>query len=143
MFFRKRSEASRTDAGAGRSLPGGSTNGGASSVIGGHTRFRGEISGGGALTIRGQVEGTIALRDPLSIEQGARIRANVMAPELILGGTAQGEMTIQRTLTLLSSGVLEGAVQAEKFRVEEGAVLNGSVRRRVEPMELPSFQSSS
>jgi cytoskeletal protein CcmA (bactofilin family) len=140
MFFRRRSEASRNEAGAGRPLP---TNAGAVSVIGSHTRFRGEIRGAGALTIRGQVEGTISLRDALSIERGARILANVTAADLILGGTAQGEMTIQRTLTLRSSGVVEGVIQADKLRVEEGAVLNASVRRRVDPVELPSFQSSS
>jgi len=112
-------------------------------VIGGHTRFRGEIRGGGGLTILGQVEGTISLRDALSIERGARIRANVTASDLILGGIAEGEMTIQKTLTLRSSGVVEGVIQADKLRVEEGAVLNASVRRLVEPVELPSFQSSS
>jgi cytoskeletal protein CcmA (bactofilin family) len=142
MLFRRRSEPSRTDSAAG-SLQGGAANGAAASVIGSHTRFRGEISGGGALSIRGQVEGTISLRDPLSIERGARIRANVAVPEMFLGGAAQGEMQIQGTLTVRSSGFVEGAIQAAQFRVEEGAVLNGSVRRRIDPIEVPSDQSSS
>ena len=138
MFFRRRSEPLRIDTGAGGPLSGNAQNGDAGSVIGSHTRFRGEITGGGPLRIRGQVEGTISLRDALSVESGAWIRANVTAPDLVVGGTAQGEMTIWRMLTLRSSGVLEGAIQVTQFHVEEGGVLNGSVRRRVDDTEVPS-----
>ncbi|HEV8376353.1 MAG TPA: polymer-forming cytoskeletal protein [Candidatus Polarisedimenticolia bacterium] len=112
-------------------------------MIGSHTRFRGEITGGGSLTIRGQVEGAISLRDGVSVESGAHLRANVTAIDLTVRGVAQGEMTILGTLTLRSSAVVEGAVEMTRFRMEEGAVLNGSVRRRVETVEVPSHQSSS
>jgi cytoskeletal protein CcmA (bactofilin family) len=111
------------------------------SVLGQNTRFRGEVRGRGPLSIRGQMKGTVAIEDRLSVEQGGMLEAEVLAAELIIAGHAQGTLHALGTVSIRSSGTVEGSLRAPRLRVEQGAVLKGSVSRS-EPLSASSIQST-
>ncbi len=99
------------------------------SIIGRNTRFRGEVRGRGPLVIRGQVQGTVRIEDRLTVESGGVLEAETHASDALIGGSVQGNLQVRGTLAVRASGSLEGRLRARRMRVEEGAVLKGTVSR--------------
>ena len=104
------------------------------SVIGRNTRFRGEIRGRGPLTVRGQVEGSVGIEDRLTVENGGSLDAESRAPEVIVAGRATGTLLARERLTVRPTGTVEGKIQTDRFRVEEGGLVTGSVTRPGTPL---------
>ncbi len=100
-----------------------------SSALGRNTRFRGEVRGRGPLIVRGHLQGRVGLEDRLIIEPGGVVDADVRADDLVVGGVARGDVQARGTLALCSTGVVEGKMAARRFRVEEGARIDGTVAR--------------
>jgi Integral membrane protein CcmA involved in cell shape determination len=138
MFFRRKAAPKPQ----GARLFGGRVEEAPASVIGKNTRFRGEVHGSGPLVIRGQVEGTLQMDGRLSLESGSSLRADVHVPEMVLAGEAEGEIHVRELLSVRSTGALRGAVESGCILVEEGAVVRGTVRRRIEPTPPPPEQST-
>jgi len=132
MFFRKRPKDSLLQ----KADPTGSSrpsvmNGvaPAPSILGRNTRFRGEVRGRGPLVIRGQVQGTVKIEDRLIVEAGGVLDAETFANEALIGGSVLGDLQVRGTLAVRATGILEGRLRARRLRVEEGAVLKGTVSR--------------
>jgi len=99
------------------------------SVIGRNTRFRGEVRGRGPLIIRGQVEGDVGIEERLTVDVGGLLDAVVRANDVVVAGEARGNLQAEGTLILRSTGVAEGRMSAGGMRVEEGAILKGTLSR--------------
>ena len=99
------------------------------SIIGRNTRFRGEVRGRGPLVIRGQVQGDVGIEDRLTVEVGGLLDAEVRATDLVVAGEARGNLQAAGTLALRSTGVAEGKMSARGMRVEEGAIVKGTLSR--------------
>ena len=124
MFFRKRASAAESN-GAGPASDRG--RGSTGSVIGSNTRFRGEVRGGGPLSIRGDVRGSVGMDGRLTVEPGGRLEADGRLAEVIIAGSAGGALEISGTLTVRSTGTIEGRIQSARLRVEEGARIQGAI----------------
>jgi len=140
MFFRRRSSIS--PAGAPGLLSAARTDDPAGSVIGRSTRFRGEIRGEGCLRIRGHVEGFVRIQGRVLADAGSFIHGDVFVPEMVVAGTAEGELRIPRVLLVRSSGRVRGELASGTLLVEEGAVVLGTVHRMTadqapEPQSTP------
>jgi cytoskeletal protein CcmA (bactofilin family) len=81
------------------------------------------------LRIRGQVKGTVAIDQGLTIENGSFVEADALATDILVAGSIQGNLRARGTLALRSTGRVEGSLQASRMRVEEGAILKGTVLR--------------
>jgi len=112
------------------------------SVIGRNTRFRGEIRGRGPLLLRGHVEGKVGIEDRLTVDRGARLDAETRTTVLVVAGSATGGLQIRDTLALLSTGTVEGRIQAHHLLVEEGGILNGTVIHSESAGERPTRSPS-
>ena len=99
------------------------------SVIGRNTRFRGEVRGRGPLIIRGQVEGNVGIEERLTVDVGGLLEAEVRANDVVVAGEARGNLLAAGTLVVRSTGVAEGKLNARGMRVEEGAILKGTLSR--------------
>ena len=140
MFFRKRvkdAESSPTTR-----FFGGREVEAPASVIGRNTRFRGEVRGTGGLLVRGLVEGSLHLQGPLSVAPGSSLRADVQAPVMVLAGHAEGAIRIHELLSVQPSATFQGEVECGRVRVEEGAVLRGTLRRVASLPTGPPEQST-
>jgi cytoskeletal protein CcmA (bactofilin family) len=131
MFLWKRSSpGASTPQGPQIVLPGGRSGTQPNqSVIGGSTRFRGRIHGNGPLTIRGQVEGRVDIDDRLIVAPAGRLEADARAGDILLEGSASGELLARGSLALRSTGRAEGRIQASRLRVERGGTMHGTVSR--------------
>ena len=81
------------------------------------------------MKILGQVKGIVSIEERLTIEQGGTLEADSLATELVVAGAASGNLQARRSASLRATGRVEGNLRARQFRVEEGAILTGTVIR--------------
>lgn len=95
-------------------------------LIGEEAFFHGTLSAKGSLRVEGVFEGDIS--DAVDVEVGARgrILGNVAAESLVVAGEIVGNVVASRSVELLSTARLTGDVRTPKFRVDEGALFDGS-----------------
>jgi cytoskeletal protein CcmA (bactofilin family) len=94
-------------------------------VINAQGDFEGTLKGKDA-QIFGRFRGEIELSGRLTLGEGARVQARVVADSAEIAGDFRGDLKV-RSLILLEKGRLEGTLEAQTLTVREGAQLNGSV----------------
>jgi cytoskeletal protein CcmA (bactofilin family) len=99
-----------------------------STVIGRSATFRGDLSSTEDLQIDGTFEGTIHLSSGrLTVGLGARIKASIAAPEVVVFGRVDGDIRATGRVDLRSTAVVLGDVFAARLSIEENAALHGQV----------------
>ena len=94
-------------------------------VINAQGDFEGTLKGKDA-QIFGRFRGEIELSGRLTLGEGARVQARVVADSAEIAGDFRGDLKL-RSLILLEKGRIEGTLEAQTMTVREGAQLNGSV----------------
>lgn len=94
-------------------------------VINAQGDFEGTLKGKDA-QIFGRFRGEIELSGRLTLGEGARVQARVVADSAEIAGEFRGDLKL-RSLILLEKGRIEGTLEAQTMAVREGAQLNGSV----------------
>ena len=96
--------------------------------IGKSVLIKGHLSGSEDLYVDGEVEGTIELREhSLVIGPNGRIRANIVARELILHGKVEGNVQAGERVELKKSSTLMGDVSTPRIVIEDGAFFKGAI----------------
>lgn len=101
-------------------------------VIGKTVTVRGTISGGEDLVVEGRVEGTIALERSLLIEPAASVEADIEVGELTLRGDLRGEVRARGPVTIVAGARFDGALQAARVVIEEGAAFTGRLEMDID-----------
>lgn len=96
--------------------------------ISGQITVKGNVTSAGDLVIDGRVEGAIEIgnHNP-TIGETATVIADLMANDVTVAGTVNGNVLGSGKVELKKSGVVEGDITAPKFVMEDGAVLSGKV----------------
>ena len=108
-------------------------------VIGRGAVVRGELIAGGDLVVEGVVEGTVRAEGTrVTVGKDARLRAEIVAQEVVVLGTVEGNLRASERVELRSGAGVTGDVFAKRFAMEEGAVLRGRVdpTRAGEPVNV-------
>jgi|SRR5215469_2453388 len=96
--------------------------------IGKSVNIKGELSGSEDIYVDGQVEGSIQLAgNSLTVGPNGRVRANVMAKNVTVGGTLDGNIQANERTELRKSAVVNGDVQTKRIAIEEGAYFKGKL----------------
>jgi cytoskeletal protein CcmA (bactofilin family) len=96
--------------------------------IGKSVCIKGELSGSEDIYIDGQVEGSIQLSgNSLTIGPNGRVRANVSAKAVAVGGSLDGNIEATERTELRKSAVVNGDVQTRRIAIEEGAYFKGKL----------------
>ena len=96
--------------------------------IGKSVVIKGELSGSEDIYVDGQVEGNIHLSgNNLTIGPHGRVRANITAKNVTIGGTLDGNITASERTELRKSAVTNGDVQTKRIAIEEGAFFKGKL----------------
>ncbi|MFQ5913731.1 MAG: polymer-forming cytoskeletal protein [Nitrospinota bacterium] len=107
------------------------------SLIGQGVHFEGRVTGKADLVIQGTMKGEIYLRGhQVSIEEGARVEADIRAESIFIQGTLKGKVAAMMLVTLNKTASFVGELKAARLRMEDGARLEGSI-------ELPPRVSGS
>jgi cytoskeletal protein CcmA (bactofilin family) len=96
--------------------------------IGKSVNIKGELSGSEDIYVDGQVEGSIQLAgNSLTVGPNGRVRANVTARNVTVGGTLDGNIQASERTELRKSAVVNGDVQTKRIAIEEGAYFKGKL----------------
>jgi cytoskeletal protein CcmA (bactofilin family) len=77
------------------------------------------------LFIEGSAEGTIECEGTLTVVEGARVKAQIMASTVSIAGYLEGEVVCQDVFQIMPSGEVQATVSARRLVVNEGGIFNG------------------
>ena len=106
----------------GTTAPGGLAN------IGKTVSVKGDLSGSEDIYVDGVVEGSIQLPgNSVTVGPSGRVKADVTAKNLIVGGTLDGNVHASERTELRKTAVVNGDVQTKRIAIEEGAYFKGKL----------------
>ena len=116
--------------------------------IGRSVTIKGELTGAEDLFVDGEVEGSIELRShSLTVGPNGRVRANVVARNVVIFGKVEGNVRGNERVELKKSAVLHGDIFTQRIIIEDGAFLKGGIDiQKAEPKpevrrEMPAAAS--
>lgn len=96
--------------------------------IGKSVTIKGELSGSEDIYVDGHVEGSIKLAgNSLTVGPNGRVRANIVARNVTVGGTLDGNIQASERTEMRKSAVVNGDVQTRRIAIEEGAYFKGKL----------------
>ena len=103
-------------------------NTGAGAVIGASVNIEGVMHGAEDLKILGAVNGTIQVpNNTVTIGQSGKVSADVVAANIVVEGTADGNLIASGCVTLHQSARVTGRIVAPRVRQEEGGYFKGTI----------------
>jgi cytoskeletal protein CcmA (bactofilin family) len=115
--------SSPTPAPSGSSSPGGLT-----AFIDQGSEFEGKLSFKDTVRIDGRFCGEISSENTLIVGETGEIQANIQSKTVAISGTVVGNVCATTKVVVHKTGRIDGAVETESLVIEDGAMLNGSVR---------------
>ena len=103
----------------------GDLNAPAETVVGPSVKIQGDLNSEGNIKIEGQVTGKVKTSQSVFVIPGAKIAADILAGNAIIGGEVQGNIKITGHLILQSTAVILGDISCQILRVEDGAQFSG------------------
>lgn len=101
--------------------------GGSRNQVGKDTKIIGEVECVGNIRMDGTLEGTLICKSKAVIGNTGTLIGKLKCEHADIGGRVQGDITINDTLFIRSSAVVEGNITTKKLVVESGAVMNAKV----------------
>ena len=97
-------------------------------TIGASIVIKGDVSGSEALFVEGSVEGSIHIPDHrVTIGRSSRVTADVHAQDVVIMGSVRGNIYAADLLDIRADSFIQGKMIAQRIRIDDGAVLKGSV----------------
>ncbi|TGK00956.1 polymer-forming cytoskeletal family protein [Leptospira semungkisensis] len=97
-----------------------------STILGRETSFSGILNFRKPLEISGEFEGEIESEGFLLVSEGARVRANIKAGTVIVGGEITGNVIATQRLEMLPSGKVNGNIKTAKLQIADGVIFEGN-----------------
>lgn len=94
-------------------------------IIGAGSFVNGGLNVPGFLRIDGDVNGDINTPGRVIIGENARIRGNIHALSVNVGGMVSGDIVAPDSVIILSTGLVLGDILTKKIRVDENVLLHG------------------
>lgn len=95
-------------------------------IVGPGSFIRGELTVAGFVRVDGDIDGNLETEGRVIVGEGARIRGDVRAREITIGGVVQGDVVAEAGVSILSTGMVLGDVLTRKLNVEDSVILNGT-----------------
>ncbi|MBD3310949.1 MAG: hypothetical protein GF349_00440 [Candidatus Magasanikbacteria bacterium] len=96
-------------------------------VVGPSVTVEGDFASEGDIVVKGTVSGNVKTSQLLTVEEGAKIFANVKAGSAIVAGAIKGNVKVAETLELTSSAQVGGDIDCKTLIVAGGALLRGKI----------------
>jgi cytoskeletal protein CcmA (bactofilin family) len=96
-------------------------------VIGENSVFEGRFFVSGSILIEGKFEGDIKTEEQVTVGPTGKVRTDIYARRVIVGGTLIGNITATEEVSLLENGKVLGNINTPKLIVEQGVVVQGVV----------------
>lgn len=80
------------------------------------------------LKINGEFSGSLDVRGNLTIGSDAKVQADINGDNVIIAGNVQGNVFVNKMLTLMPTAILKGDITTPKLNIVEGALFEGFCR---------------
>ena len=106
-----------------------------SSILGAELEIHGDVKVSGSLLIYGKVFGSIQSSGAVRTAKGSVVNGNISAKEAAIGGKVDGDLDIEKKVTLGDTSFLTGNLKAAILTIEEGAKFDGvcSMLKKAQP----------
>ncbi len=98
------------------------------SIIASGMTVVGDIESAGIIKVDGRIDGSVTGARQVLLGRGGAINGNVVADEVVIGGTVHGSLTVRERLELQGTAAVVGDIETRSIVVVEGARIDGSVR---------------
>lgn len=96
------------------------------SIIGNGSAIKGDFTVNGFVRVDGDIDGTLKTDGNVIIGEHARIRGNVSAKNLTIGGIVLGDVTAKDSIKLLSSSAVVGDILCRRIQIDDGVIFHGN-----------------
>ena len=96
-----------------------------SSILGPELEIHGDVKVSGSLLIYGKVFGNIQSSGAVRTANGSVVNGDISAKEAAIGGKVDGDLDIEKKVTLGDTSFLTGNLKAAILTIEEGAKFDG------------------
>lgn len=96
-------------------------------VVGPSVNVEGDFSSEGNIVVKGTVSGSVNTSRLLTVEDGAKIFANVKAGNAHISGSVKGNVKVMDRLDLSATAQVLGDIVCKVLTVESGALIQGKV----------------
>lgn len=96
-------------------------------VVGPSVRVEGDFASEGNIVVKGTVCGNVKTSKMLTVENGAKIFANVKAENAVISGGIKGNVKIIDRLELTETAQIYGDVECKVLSIAPGALVYGKV----------------
>ena len=97
---------------------------GTDSIITGNLTFKHGCHVAGV--VKGDVMAAGGKKTELTVAQGGRVEGNAQAGRMLIQGTVVGDLCCSGTVSLSSSGRVQGSIEYGEIEIEKGAIIRGS-----------------
>ncbi len=97
-----------------------------STILGPDADLEGSLTVKQSMRIDGKVKGELSSSETVTIGSGGSVEGNIVAKDVILGGSVIGKLSASGKTVLEHSSRLNGDLKTTRLVVEEGAVFNGN-----------------
>ena len=96
-----------------------------SSILGPELEIHGDVKVSGSLLIYGKVFGNIQSSGSVRTANGSVVNGNISANDATNGGKVEGDLDVEKKVTLGDTSFLTGNLKASILTIEEGAKFDG------------------
>lgn len=98
------------------------------SIIGPGMKVVGDCETDGTIRVEGTVEGSIRAGKAVVVGKEGHVNGNITTQDAVISGRVEGSLVAESRLELQATCRIEGEVRARRMQLEEGAILNGTVK---------------
>ena len=96
-----------------------------SSILGPELEIHGDVKVSGSLLIYGRIHGNIESSGAVQTANGSVVNGNISAKEASISGKVDGDLDVEKKVTLGDTSHLTGNLKAKILTIEEGAKFDG------------------
>ncbi len=96
-------------------------------VVGPSVKVEGDFASEGNIVVKGTVTGSVKTSKMLTVENGAKIFANVRAENAVVSGAIKGNVKINDRMELTETAQISGDIDCKILSVAPGALILGKV----------------
>jgi len=92
------------------------------------TILEGTLRAAEPVKLGGTLQGALEAEGPVVVQEGGRLMARVVAPEVVVAGFVDGRVQCHGRLEVRATGLVKGKLHVGTLRIEEGALLDGQLQ---------------
>ncbi len=94
-------------------------------IIGPDSFVSGDVKINGFIRVDGSIDGQIETNSNVIIGDKAKVKGNISASAVIVGGIVLGDIKAPNGIKLLSNSVVLGNLSTKSLQIEDGVLFNG------------------